>query len=263
MVFGTELNSLIIEQVSIIIALLGIITYYFGKIISDTRPQKEVRSVSYIEGFYFLVIFVVLPLLIVYYISYQTSFIIFLKPYWWLSLLIEYALVYFLYLKHSSFIIHLYELEKYFQKIYKRKVNEVLKNKIKLNKKGLTSKTMTWFQKFMYKKISNQGLFIISTFLIFTTYIVFTANPSILYVSVSGISLLLGLSLLAILYGYYTAQFPYVTIILKNGKMKSGKMIKYDGEFFIVIDRELKYSFNKDEVLWIESPILFTKEKIK
>jgi hypothetical protein len=267
MVFGIEFGSNVVEQFSIFIAISGIITYYFGKLISDTKPQKEVRSVSYIEGFSFLVVLVIIPSIIIYYFNQQTFVISFLKPYWWLLLIFEYILAYFLYLKWSYFTAQLYELKRYVHKIYKQKVDEVMQKKLgflqKYSKTDYTYFIMNWFQNFMESKMSNLTLFLISTLLILSTLVVIMENPSILYVALSGTSLFFGLSSLAILYGYYTAQFPYIKITLKNGKIKSGKIIKYDDGFFIIIDKGRKYFLNKDEIISVETPILLKQTKIK
>jgi hypothetical protein len=262
-----EINGIgTFEQFSLLIAIFGIVVYYFGKLISDTKPQKEVRTVSYIEGFSFLVVLVIFPSLIIYYLNQQVPIINILRPYWWLLFIFEYALSYFLFLKWNYFTAQLFGLKKYIRKVYKQRMNEVMQKKFKFLRKhrkpDYILPIMNWIQNFMEKKMSNITLFTISTLIIFSTVVVVIEYPNILFVALAGVSGFFGLSSLAILYGYYNAMFPQVKIILKNGKIKLGKVIKYDDGFFTIIDKGIKYFVNKDEIVSIETPILI-KQKTK
>src|SRR3989344_2239955 len=52
--------------VPVLITILGFISYFFGKIISETLPGVEEKSQNYIFGFMFTLIYLILPLAIIY-----------------------------------------------------------------------------------------------------------------------------------------------------------------------------------------------------
>src|SRR3989338_11230022 len=49
-----------------LIAVLGFVSYFFGKIISETLIGIEDRSQSYIFGFSFVLVYILVPLAIIY-----------------------------------------------------------------------------------------------------------------------------------------------------------------------------------------------------
>jgi hypothetical protein len=265
MVIDFSLNT--IEQIPVAIAVIGVISYYFGKLISDARPQREVRSVSYIEGISFLIIFILIPSILIYYFNQQISFINYLKPYSLLFILLGYGLTYFLFLKSVYFNTKLLGAESYFKKIYKDKVDEVIDKKLSFAKKysnaNIAYSSMNWFSDVMGDKLSNFTLIFISIFMLLSFAVVILSETNILYITLSSIALFFGLSSLAVLYGYYSSQYPELKIILKDGTLKTGKIVKYDTDFFTIVKGKTKYFINKDEIVSVETPIIIKQVQNK
>ena len=64
-----EITQLINGNVSLLIVLFGALLLYFGKVISDTKVERYDKLGYYIEGLFFLAVYVFIPFLFAYYIK--------------------------------------------------------------------------------------------------------------------------------------------------------------------------------------------------
>ena len=62
--FSLQFNNVI--DMSFFVVLLGLIFYYFGKLIVESEPKLEEKTAIYVKGFFFVVMYILFPSVLIY-----------------------------------------------------------------------------------------------------------------------------------------------------------------------------------------------------
>lgn len=235
---------------SLIFLILGAITFYFGKLISEVQSTRENKYANYVAGVLFTLLYLLLPLMIIFQFTKWSLFI----PYtfWWIlgAFTIQSFLFYILHLKINMFKIQKNE----FEDTYKGEVVKHSKSiTSKINLKFDVDKTLNLIQKIFIRRLSDNSLFIIIFLMtLITTNIIIKSNNLVLQL-VFVIYYILGISNIAILYSWNQVKnYQKVKIILEDNKEFEGKLIKIEEEYITIRTKEKIIHLNKDKVIAIE-----------
>lgn len=238
-------------DLSLIIFIIGLFSYYFGKLIEETNPTKEVRQVTYMSGILFIFLFVALPILIIYQFS---NYLLFMSgTSWWLfGVFVLQTLLFFI--LHKK--VQAYNLMKSgYGEIFGEKVEEYtskLINSLGISKfyKGNAKKTN---EKILLSKLSTNWLFIIVLFQILIFFNVLNSSENILFQFVIFAYLFLSISNAAILYGWSQVKsYPEVKVHLIDKNIVSGRLMKIEEDYVNVRNGQKVWHINKININFIE-----------
>jgi sRNA-binding regulator protein Hfq len=255
--------SQILEKFSMISIIVGAIFLYFGKIISDTKVGFYDKLSFYLEGLFFVPMFVFFPLVIAYFTE-----DIYTIPAWvWIIVQLLVLIVYgFIIIAHEH--LRRYELLLYLEKRWVNgikkldKLGPINKSTIEtseeyLKKFGLDYRNIlnTIFYEIPIQISKNHVIhFIISILALVALFQVFREGNIPMFAFSALLSFFI-LTVVALAYGFSNAKYPIVKMYLTNGKSKKGKVVKYDKDFVYVIKDNLKLSINKNQIISIETEI--------
>lgn len=250
-------------DLSLIIFIIGIFSYYFGKIIEEVKPTKETRQVTYMSGIFFILIFVALPLLVIY--EFSNNLIIIPGTFWWLfGVFILQTLLFFI--LHKK--IQTYNLVKSgYSYFFGEKVEEYTSNLI--NSLGISGSYEGWNakklnEKIFLSKLSNNFLFVIITVMIWLFVNVLVSSENLIFQFLIFFYLILGLSNAAILYGWNQVQeYPLVNVLLLNEKVISGRLMKIEEDYVNIRDKKKVFHINKEQIRFIENKDIVNTSKIE
>lgn len=235
---------------SLVIAIIGAIAYYFGKLISEAKPLKEKKEVNYIEGIFFLMLFILFPLLI-YYASINKD--------WrlnWISfilLFIQYSIMQLFHQKKIALDISKVEKENLYEQAYNTEIDN-LKNKSKwLDKQGKNMiEVKDWFSKWIFKGFGKTALYILSLINLFSFMFILSQDIAFLYKGFSIFIFFLSLSYTAIFYSSINSK-PFNAILhLENGENIKGKILKIDEDFVNILSDKKVFHVYSDKITSIE-----------
>ncbi|MHA1828009.1 MAG: hypothetical protein ACTSX6_05095 [Candidatus Heimdallarchaeaceae archaeon] len=240
-------------DVSAILIVLGAIFIYFGKIIADTKVEKYEKTDLIISGLLFVLIIILFPVIVNLFL-YQKNWI-FIMPSW-IIILIQ-LIILAIYTKYYEYkgVVLKYEMSQEYNVRYKQKINylvscDKLAGKLLKKRPGIRKESLKLFDKIFKFFENNKVIFLVAVFILHTNIISLQTN-NIVFISANFIFTFINFSLLAIAYGLSKAYHPKSKITLTNGKIISGKTLKY-GDFIHIIDKDKKYFVNKDQVTVIE-----------
>lgn len=207
---------------SLIIAIIAVASYYFGKLITEVRPKKENKFAIYTEGVVFIVLFVLFPTIALYPAGFQkldTSLALGVM----LIFAIQGSLTYG----------------------FGKAVDE-FNNQIKADEVNKMPYSGSLFYVLFVFFMTEYGL----------TQLIITEGNSLYYSLASIFFLFLALTEAATLYGLRTAKdYPEVTIHLNNGDKLSGGMVKIEESSVSLVHVNKKYCIRNDNILYIEEKI--------
>lgn len=235
---------------SLIFIILGAITFYFGKLISEVQSTKENKYANYVAGVFFTLIYLLLPLMLIF--QFEKIFLFIPYTFWWTFgiFVFQSMLFYIIHLKINMFKIQKNEFEDTYR-------GEVLKHSksiySKINLNFDVDKTLNLIQKVFVKRLSDKSLFILIFLMtIITTNIILKSGNLVLQL-IFFIYYVLGISNIAILYSWnQVKKYQKVNIILENKKEIEGKLIKIEEEYITIRTKEKIIHLNKDKVIAIE-----------
>lgn len=255
-----DLSQLTEWQISLVVVLFGALILYFGKLIADTKVERYDKLSYYIEGLFFFIVYVTMPVIFVFFIK---GFIIFPV---WLCFLIQLIILGCLswnlkaneYLwKHSL----IDEVEKRFKKnIEELKISNTTKGKLINKYEPLLKKRFEMdYVKFCliicYKiprqYFGNQYILFTFSFLSVLSSLSLFENENILFLLISILILFFILSLIALAHGFRTAIYPQAKIYYENGETTEGKVLKF-GDYVYLLKGNKKIFVNKDKIKYIE-----------
>lgn len=242
-----------IFDISAILVVFGAIFIYFGKIIADTKVEKYEKTDLFMQGLFFVLIFIFFPSAVSYFL-YQKNLI--LKISSWLIILVQ-LIILGAYVKYYNFkgVMLKYEATNEYKKQFNKKINE-LTNQNKIIEKVINQtknpeeKSVAIFTK-INKILENQKTLLVLSLIILYSNIISVNASNILFLVANGILTFFNLSLFAMAYGLANAYYPLSKIWLTNGKVIAGKTLKF-GEFIHLLTKDKKYFINKDQVIFIE-----------
>jgi len=250
-------------EVSLIITILGLIVFYFGRLIADTKVERYNKMDYYFQGLFFSVFYLYLPLIVSY----------FIKDYFNLlgviTLIIHVIILGILSsnLKANNLIrrnILLKEFKKRLKAEFeKRKKEDNLSGKILKNVESdsLVSTNIFFHYEIPISWFGNRKfLFTLSIIMILSFASIRTFD---IFYFISFATLFLGLTSIALAYGFgnnpYSINYPKAEILLDNGDKISGNIIKH-GDFVHIIKDNKKTFINKDKIVKIDEDVLVNKK---
>lgn len=240
------------------ITLFGFVSYFFGKIISETYPGQEEKSQNYIFGFVFVLIYLLFPLSIIYYFK---DSLLFKLNIWWgiLFFVLLSFIIKFFSIKQKVFVVNKGQAYGDFEKEAMKKTKKVLAKMGIISNDNYILKIFRW----AFIKTPSKTKILILTFieiflvanLIYSSNIIFQIIFLILFIS--SMSNIAQLSI--------ARDINYRNVILedKNGKKYEGKIIKYGKEFISIRDKRKVYNFIRENVNYVltEEKLPFEKDK--
>lgn len=227
---------------SLIISVIGIILYFLGKLIIERRPLEDDRNnfIIYFNGLLYFLFYTLLPILIVdvfiknkIYIRNQVFFLIFC--------IFIYAIISFY---SRQIIVHSLHIDKLVKNRTQKHSLDLIFNFLKKSKlKGTNEQIMARFNWIfeLYQKIINLWkskliLFLFSLLNIFIIFNSFKLNFNIAVFLVIIVSSFLAFCSLIILFALASFKTVEITVVLKNGDVIKGDLIKRN-ENKLVIDK--------------------------
>lgn len=271
-----EVNDLTKLDYSILLILLSIIVYYFGKFIGDTKVEKFDKDGYYIEGFFFFIYYVVIPFAIALFINNYlgghqellSTLRVKLSGYPLGILLIQMFVLKCLStnVKANKYF-NRYGLLKKCSEDSERKVNGIL-NKLgpyttKLSE-SYTNQPSELFDlinnKIPTKVFGNKKvLYIFSFVTIYSSFHLFNHTNSPLIITISLLLTLVTVTNIAISIGYHGAYYPTGKIFLVDGTVFEGKILKF-GKYVSLLKDEKKIFINEDRINYVEENLFKEKE---
>ncbi|MCQ1536093.1 hypothetical protein FTO70_10460 [Methanosarcina sp. KYL-1] len=268
-----EANDLTNLNYSILLILLSIIVYYFGRFIGDTRVEKFDKDVYYIEGFFFFIYYVVIPLVIAIYIDNYLGGHQELLPTFKIKLsqhpLGILLLQIFIFSCVSTNVrankfFNRYGLLKKYSEASEQKVNEIF-NERGIDTTKLSNKKPSELFNLIYNKIptkiygNKKVLYIFSFVTIYSSFNLFNNTNSPLIISISLLLTLVTVTNIAISIGYHGAYYPTAKIFLDDGTVFEGKILKF-GKYVSLLKDEKKIFINEDRINYVEENLFKEKE---
>ena len=248
MIEGLSINII----VPVLVTLIGFISYFFGKIISETYTGVEENSQHYIYGFMFVLVYLAFPLTVIYYfrenLLFKLNICMGILFFLILSLVIK-----FIDVKQKVYVVRKGQAYEDFEKEALRRTNLILaKLKISSNSNyilrtfrfffvGIPSQTiiflLTFLETFLVVNLIYSSNIILATFFL----ILFIGNMS----NIAQLSVARGIN------------YPEVIVEDVNGKKYGGRIIKYGKEFVSIRNKRDVYNFSRENIKYV-----LAKEKL-
>ena len=239
-----------------LIAVLGFVSYFFGKIISETLIGIEDRSQSYIFGFSFVLVYILVPLAIIYELKNYLLLAVDL-PLGILFIGIFVLIGKFISVKQKVYVIEKAQASENIRNMISRKTkNILLKYNLNHNKN-----TITMGIDFILGTPSKSMLFLLTiiNFWLLSNLIFYFQS-----IALSIVFLILFIDILSKTVQLVSIpNYPNIVLEDKNGKKYRGRLIKYGKDFIAMRDRHKAYNFVRDNVKYIlsEEKLKFKQEK--
>lgn len=232
--------------IPVVITLIGFLSYYFGKIIIEEHTGIEEKSQNYIIGFIFVLIYLILPLSILYY--FKESLIFKLNIYLGIGffILLSFIMKYFD-IKKNVHMVSKGQAYEEFEKESLRRTNHILSGI------GLSSDNnyITRVLRFAFMgspyQITVQILTYIAIFLV--TNLIYSTNIifAVFFFTLFAISM----GNVAILSVAKSITYPEVILEDNSGKEYKGRILKYGKEFVAIRDKRKVYNFSRENIKYI------------
>ena len=256
-------------QISLFIILLGALILYFGKLIADTKVEKYDKLGYYIEGLFFFIVYVTVPVLFAYsirdVIQFPTWFCFFIQ----VTILscLSWNLRANEYLRKHGLVD---EVEKKARiKLKELKSSDTTKGKLirkyeKIFKKRFgmdyVDLSILAVYKIPIKYFGNKYVLLLFSFLSVLSSMSLFGKDDVLLIAISLFITFFILSIIALAHGFRTAYYPPAKVYLENDKPIEGKILKF-GEYVYLLKDNKKIFVNKDKVKYIEESLFKEKEK--
>ncbi len=232
--------------IPILITILGFISYFFGKIISETLPGVEEKSQNYIFGFMFTLIYVILPLTIIYY--FQKYLLIELSLVWCIVSFVGLCfIIKYFNIKKNVYIVTKGQAYEDFEKEALKRTKSLL---FGLDIKRDDNYLLRVFKAVFTKLPSKITLFLLTSIEIFL--VINLAYSTNIILGVFFIILLMSnMGDIAILSVAKGITYREVVIEDNTGNKYRGRIIKYGKEFISMRDKRKMYNFVRENVKYV------------
>jgi hypothetical protein len=233
-----------LPYLSVILILINVIIYYFGKLISSVRPQRESRIIIYLNGLLFSAIIIGVPLIII--MSFSE---ILINASFWIYLTITLIVAILLSKRLTS------------QHLDYNSVKEFADFKVQNTLKPIMSFFNFNYKKFKIihdyihkSKIGNfEGIFVSFVSLSFFYKSLFLENMPMTFIS--GLFLFFILSSVATLYSWRSVKRTNITIILKDKTKIKGIFKKFQEDYLEIITKEKNIIIPLNSINYFETNI--------
>jgi hypothetical protein len=245
---------------SLIVAFVGGISFYFGKIMNEVYYTKENKYSIYNLGTVFIAQNIILPILVIYTVFQKYPFKINSS----LALIILFIISGCFGLKYNSFRIETLKKKKEILEIVDKQTKEIISHNKTLANNATSS--ISLYDRIMFRRIPNWFLFTTSLILIWLSYCVIVDDTQPIIVFISLLLLITSLSVIAILQSWNSVRkYPLVRVHLNNGEKLEGDLTKIEEGFININNGNKIYHIIDSNVLYIEKDISietkFTKHK--
>lgn len=252
-------------DVSIIIAVLGVILLYFGKVIADTKVEQYDKLGFYITGLVFTSVFIILPTLAVGYLI--GKIVISDRMFIGLQLL---SMVLLSLNVRAHYYLRKHGLLKWFKKGIATKIEKIRSGDSwtgklikKYEKRGgrmdYVNLNVAAYYKVPIEWFGNSvALFMFSITTLFSTASILATSSITMFIYSSILTFFI-LTLIALAYGFGNAYYPPSKILLENGQVIEGRILKF-GKMIYCLRENKKFFVNSDKVLYVEQSLLKSKE---
>jgi hypothetical protein len=252
-----KLNSTL--DLSLILFIFGLFSYYFGKLIEECKPTKDVKQVTYMSGAFFIFFYILLPGLIIYQFSKQL--ILVKNGFLWMlgCFILQNTLFSITHKKSQAYQMIKSGYTELFNKKVKSNTNKLLE-KLNINKYNKIDQDKI-INIFFINKLSDFWLFIIvlAQILIFINVIFVSSN--VLFIFIIFTYLFLGTTNVAVLYGWNRANYPIAKGVLTDKEIIEGRLMKIEDDYVNIRGEKKTYHINKNNIKYIliEEKIDLTK----
>lgn len=273
-----EIYDLTNLNYSIFFILLGIMVYYFGRFIGDTRVEEFDKDCYYIEGFFFFIFYVVIPFVIAIYADNYlenqeslSAYRVKLNQYS-LGIILLQIFVLSCISKNikANELFNRYGLLNKHKEDVKRKCKDISEGSgidiEQLCESGYKKEPSELFEIIHYKipiKVfgNKKVLYICSFITIYSSIYIYKNIGSPLIILISLLFTLFIITTISISIGYNGAYYPTAKIFIDDGTVFEGKILKF-GKYIYLIKDEKKIFINKDRINYVEES-LFKENGIK
>lgn len=238
-----HLCSLEIKSISdyaILLGIIGVTVFYFGKIIGEVRHTKENNYVNYIAGSIFVLFTMCVPIIFLNVLSKKSIIVLLNKDFAIIILLLVTLLMAIKYAKYSQEKLGLKET--YF---------EITGNLIK-----------KWFKRVFTSGYAGKfTLFVIANIVIWSFWSVLSQTTNLIAVILAIITTIYIYNTMAIVDTWTEIKQHYPAIIhLMSGKSIKGNLIKIEEGFINVCDKNNIYHCIENNIEYIEKKIVKPKK---
>lgn len=263
-----DLSQVTEWQISLLIVIIGALILYFGKLIADTKVEKYDKLGYYIEGLFFFIVYVTVPVIFAYYIRdiirFHPSFYFFIQVV--LISCLSWNLRANEYLRKHGLIDEVKRKTRI--RLEELKTSDTIKGRLikkyeEIFKKRFRMDYVDLFILAVYRipieYFGNKYVLLLFSFLsVFSS--ISLLNENIIILAISLLITFFILSLIALAHGFRTAYYPPAKIYLEDGKIIQGKILKF-GEYVYLLRGDKKIFVNERKIKYIEESLFKEKEK--
>lgn len=252
-----EIFSIRIEtalDLSLVAAFTSAVAFYFGKIINEISPKKEDPYINYVDGFVFLTLFIVFPVLVFYaaqnYVQTISTIIV---------LCVQIIIILVLSARYNAFQIERLNLRDVFNKEVAEK-SAALSEKIKPIPSNTSHSFVGRFLDVaIFARFPNWLLIIFAVITINAAIKIAFSPESPILVFTSLFIAFASTSITAALFGWNRVKrYPKITVYLVNGTKKTGQLTKIDGGYVSMFVKRKITHISESQILMME-----TDKKVK
>lgn len=216
----------IVEILAVLFAIAGVIIYYFGRIIADSKIEEFDKFGSQVEGLFFVLLYVAMPFTFLYFLHKNG-----------LNLLVDPFISEFI-----SFIVVVI--------IFGLKLSQRIRNLTPTGQKS------TIVEAIFTNRVT---LMLVASLVLAPATLSFDSvfqTPILILPSLLlGI---VGLSLIAIIYGLATVNYPKSEVVLTGGTKQQGKIVKFEKDFVNLVNDNKQIFVMKSQIQYIEQERITT-----
>jgi hypothetical protein len=237
---------------SVLIALGGVVVFFFGKIISEISPQREEHYSNYVAGLFFSLTFIAVPAALLLMVLEKVPYYL---PVVW-AVIIQLIL-----LPIHSLRVQMYQVEKLHltEKVHNLTLErtEKIYKELPLPQESLNHPFLKKALHFAFNsRLPDMLLWLLVAAHLWLTISIVRSSPVLVLSLLSGLSLLLVLSSTAFLKSWYkTKPYPDVKVHLDDGTIYEGELWKIENDFVTVHVEDKILHLAKDRIRVLEKSI--------
>lgn len=242
--------------ITLLITLVGFISFYLGKIVLDFYPNNEDKSLHYIVGLILFLTYILIPILLFYYFP---KLILNLSWIWFFIFWVAYSLLAkYLKIKMNVFEIKRGRASKLFYEVSCKNIEKFgfkLENRSKLKK---------LFQNLFMRLPGQLKVIILGYILIFITInLIFFFNNWIIRTFII-IAIISTFNKIIVLHNAKNIKYGEVIIEDISGKKFKGKLIKQDSNYLVLYCNEKeRYTFPRENIKNIKTNLKINTTKVE
>lgn len=240
-------------DLSLVLGIVAIIAFFFGKLINEVSPYKENKYAIYTSGAFFVIIFVIFPPIVLYTV-FESKFITFN---YLIALGLHFILSWFLGKRLQMYrLIQRMKLEGFLTNLTLDKTKKVLEEHKFLKKLANIEQAESGLKSFYFKKLPQWLMLLFAILNYWFAIIVFSSGAKPILMFLSSLFIIINLSCLAVFYAYNNVKYPQVTAHLDDGEKIKGELAKIDEGFINIIGNNKVYHIIDSKVKYLEVEII-------